>query len=75
MLGGIFAPLFPWIRGPVHETMTARLAMMRHAVPELTVSRLGGDAATLGAAGQVIHRIIADPWTHVATGRTGPGPR
>ncbi|AWS47983.1 ROK family transcriptional regulator [Streptosporangium sp. 'caverna'] len=74
VLGGIFAPLFPWIRDPVHETMTARLAMMRHAVPELTVSRLGGDAATLGAAGQVIHRIIADPWTHVATGRTGPVP-
>jgi predicted NBD/HSP70 family sugar kinase len=75
VLGGVFAPLFPWIRGPVHETMTARLARMRRAVPELTVSRLGGDAATLGAAGQVIHRIIADPWTHVATARTGPGPR
>ncbi|MER6825161.1 ROK family transcriptional regulator [Streptosporangium sp. NPDC000563] len=67
VLGGVFAPLFPWIRGTTHETMTSRLGVMRRAVPELTVSRLGGDAATLGAAGQVIHRVIADPWIHLAT--------
>ncbi|MFF5244145.1 ROK family protein [Streptosporangium sp. NPDC000095] len=67
VLGGVFAPLFPWIRGTTHETMTSRLGVMRRTVPELTVSRLGGDAATLGAAGQVIHRVIADPWIHLAT--------
>ncbi|MEU4533844.1 ROK family transcriptional regulator [Streptosporangium sp. NPDC023825] len=70
VLGGVFAPLFPWIRGPAHETMASRLGVMRRAVPELTVSRLGGDAATLGAAGQVIHRVIADPWSHLSTART-----
>lgn len=77
VLGGVFAPLFPWIHGPAVETMTARLARMRHAVPELTVSRLGGDAASLGAAGQVIHRIIADPGAHLAatTARPAPEPR
>ncbi|GAA4182030.1 ROK family transcriptional regulator [Streptosporangium oxazolinicum] len=69
VLGGVFAPLFPWIRDPAHETMTSRLGVMRRAVPELTVSRLGGDAATLGAAGQVIHRVIANPWSHLATTR------
>ncbi|MGV9773652.1 ROK family protein [Streptosporangium sp. NPDC003464] len=74
VLGGVFAPLFRWIHGPAHDTMTARLAGMRHAVPELTVSRLGGDAASLGAAGQVIHRIVADPGAHLAAARTAPGP-
>jgi predicted NBD/HSP70 family sugar kinase len=69
VLGGVFAPLFSWIRGPAHKTMTSRLGVMRRAVPELTVSRLGGDAATLGAAGQVIHHVIADPWSHLATAR------
>jgi len=69
VLGGVFAPLFPWIRGTTHETMTSRLGVMRRSVPKLTVSRLGGDAATLGAAGQVIHRVIADPWSHLATPR------
>ncbi|MGC5009596.1 ROK family protein [Streptosporangium sp. DT93] len=61
VLGGVFAPLFEWIREPAHRTMTARLSAMRHTVPELTVSHLGGDAATLGAAGRIIHRVIADP--------------
>ncbi|MGW2194008.1 ROK family protein, partial [Streptosporangium sp. NPDC001682] len=61
VLGGVFAPLFPWIRDPVNQAMTARLTGMRHTVPELTVSRLGSDAAPLGAAGQIIHRIIANP--------------
>ncbi|MBB2908881.1 putative NBD/HSP70 family sugar kinase [Streptosporangium becharense] len=75
VLGGVFAPLFPWLRRPVHQTMTDRLAAMRRSVPDLAVSRLGGDAATLGAAGQVIHRVVADPWSHVATARTDPGPR
>ncbi|MFF5213215.1 ROK family protein [Streptosporangium sp. NPDC000396] len=75
VLGGIFAPLFPWVHAPARETMTARLARMRRAVPELTVSRLGVDAATLGAAGQVIHRIIADPGTYVTTTQTGLAPR
>ncbi|GAA2999363.1 ROK family transcriptional regulator [Streptosporangium longisporum] len=62
VLGGVFAPLFEWIAEPARRTMTARLSTMRHTVPELTVSRLGGDAATLGAAGRVIHRVIADPY-------------
>ncbi|WP_030916022.1 ROK family transcriptional regulator [Streptosporangium amethystogenes] len=61
VLGGVFAPLFRWIRDPVHQAMAARLTGMRHTVPDLTVSRLGSDAAPLGAAGQIIHRIIANP--------------
>ncbi|WP_449065388.1 ROK family protein [Planomonospora algeriensis] len=72
VLGGVFAPLFPWISGPVRETVAARLAAIRDAVPDLVVSHLGGDAATLGAAGQVIHRIIADPVAYLAATRAAP---
>ncbi|WP_067137752.1 ROK family transcriptional regulator [Microtetraspora malaysiensis] len=61
VLGGIYAPLFPWIGGAVTETLTARLGEMREVVPSVEVSRLGTEAAPLGAAGQVIHQIIADP--------------
>ncbi|GAA0819245.1 ROK family transcriptional regulator [Streptosporangium amethystogenes subsp. fukuiense] len=61
VLGGVFAPLFPWIRDPVRQAMAARLTGMRHTVPDLTVSRLGSDAAPLGAAGQIIHRVLANP--------------
>ncbi len=61
VLGGVFAPLFPWIGGAVAETLQARLGQMRLTVPPIMVSRLGSEAATLGAAGQVIEEIIADP--------------
>ncbi|GAA3443403.1 ROK family transcriptional regulator [Planomonospora venezuelensis] len=74
VLGGVFAPLFPWISGAAAATMADRLAAMRRAVPELAVSRLGGDAATLGAAGKVIQRIIADPVSHLAAAGAVPGP-
>jgi predicted NBD/HSP70 family sugar kinase len=69
VLGGIFARLFPWISGPVAEAMEARLGRLRRSVPSLAGSRLGGDAATLGAAGQVIQRIIAEPGPYVARAR------
>ncbi|MFF3668537.1 ROK family protein [Microtetraspora malaysiensis] len=61
VLGGIYAPLFPWIGGVVTGTLTARLGEMREVVPSVEVSRLGTEAAPLGAAGQVIQQIIADP--------------
>jgi len=61
VLGGVFAPLFPWLSGPVADTMTSRLSPMRGTVPDLLRSQVGPDAATLGAAGSVIMRIIADP--------------
>ncbi|GAA1268640.1 sugar kinase [Planotetraspora silvatica] len=61
VLGGIYGPLFPWIGEAVAATLTSRLGQMRDAVPPVVVSRLGTEAAALGAAGQVIQRVIADP--------------
>ena len=61
VLGGVFTQLYPWLSGPVSEVLTARLGGLRGAPPALSASRLGGDAATLGAAGRVVHRVLADP--------------
>ncbi|MGI5162108.1 ROK family protein [Microbispora sp. CA-102843] len=61
VLGGIYAPLFPWIGHTVADTLKARLGQMRGAVPPVVVSRLGAEAAALGAAGQVIEQVMADP--------------
>ncbi|WP_244312157.1 ROK family transcriptional regulator [Microbispora hainanensis] len=61
VLGGIYAPLFPWIGHMVADTLKDRLGQMRGAVPPVVVSRLGAEAAALGAAGQVIEQVMADP--------------
>jgi predicted NBD/HSP70 family sugar kinase len=61
VLGGVFTQLYPWLSGPVSEVLAARLGGLRGTPPVLAVSRLGGDAATLGAAGRVVHRVLADP--------------
>ncbi|WP_410671907.1 ROK family protein [Amycolatopsis sp. cmx-4-68] len=61
VLGGVFTQLYPWLSGPVSEVLAARLGGLRGAPPALSASRLGGDAATLGAAGRVVHRVLADP--------------
>ncbi|GAA1019734.1 sugar kinase [Acrocarpospora pleiomorpha] len=61
VLGGVFVPLFPWIGDIVTQTLQSRLGQMRVSVPPIVVSHLGFEAAALGAAGQVIERVIADP--------------
>ncbi|MEV6876038.1 ROK family transcriptional regulator [Amycolatopsis sp. NPDC051128] len=66
VLGGVFTQLYPWVSGPVAEVLTTRLGGLRGAPPVLSASRLGSDAATLGAAGRVVHRVLADPAPFVA---------
>ncbi len=61
VLGGIYAPLFPWLEGPVAEGLGARLGHMRGTPPALVVSGIGADAAVLGAAGLIIQQVIAEP--------------
>ncbi|GAA3248738.1 ROK family transcriptional regulator [Nonomuraea helvata] len=61
VLGGIYAPLFPWLEGPVSEGLGARLGQMRGRPPALVVSETGPDAAVLGAAGLIIQQVIAEP--------------
>ena len=71
VLGGIFTPLYDWVSGPAHRVLTERLGRLR-AVPVLAPSRLDSTAATLGAAGRVVHGALADPGSFV--GRAS-GPR
>ncbi len=61
VLGGTLSALFPWLAGPITETLEGRLSGMRRTAPRLTASRLGRDAAILGAAGHVIRRLITSP--------------
>ncbi|MDT8914520.1 ROK family transcriptional regulator [Amycolatopsis sp. PS_44_ISF1] len=61
VLGGAFARLFPWLAPAADSVLTARLGRLRGSVPTLVPSTLPGDAATLGAAGRTIHRVLADP--------------
>jgi predicted NBD/HSP70 family sugar kinase len=61
VLGGVFTQLYPWLSGPASEVLSTRLSGLRGAPPVLSASRLGGDAATLGAAGRVVHRVLAEP--------------
>nr|WP_062341078.1 ROK family transcriptional regulator [Herbidospora sakaeratensis] len=77
VLGGIYAPLFPWIGGVVAETMGARLAQLRAQAPPVEVSQLGSEAAALGAAGQVLETVVADPaaLSERLTDRRDPAPR
>ncbi|MBB5130879.1 putative NBD/HSP70 family sugar kinase [Thermocatellispora tengchongensis] len=67
ILGGIFAPLFPWLRGPAAEA----LRHIRHVVPNFAVAEAGPDAAVLGGAGQVIQQVIADPAGHMPRATAG----
>ncbi|MCG5217558.1 ROK family transcriptional regulator [Streptosporangium sp. KLBMP 9127] len=62
VLGGVFAPLFPWLSGPAARS----LSRIGHAAPRLEVSAVGPDAASLGAAAQVIEQMIANPATHLS---------
>ncbi|MFD8495044.1 ROK family protein [Amycolatopsis sp. NPDC059657] len=69
VLGGIFAPLFPQLGGPIERVLRDRLSTLRGGVPTLTASGLGARAATLGAAGRVIHRVLAEPGAYLRSER------
>ncbi|WP_345432549.1 ROK family transcriptional regulator [Actinoallomurus vinaceus] len=61
VLGGIFSALAPWARPAVEAALARGTGIVRTAPPRLTVSRLGGDAAALGAAALVVERVMNDP--------------
>jgi predicted NBD/HSP70 family sugar kinase len=61
VLGGIFAVLAPWARPAVEAALSGGTGIVRDSPPRLAVSRLGGDAAALGAAASVVERVMDDP--------------
>ena len=61
VLGGIFSALAPWARPAVEAALSDGTGVVRGSPPRLAVSRLGGDAAALGAAASVVERVVDDP--------------
>ena len=70
VLGGIYAPLSPWLRGPVEAELARRVLAAAWSPPRVVVSGLGGEAAVRGAALSVVREVIADPagWLARAAG-------
>ena len=66
VLGGIFAPLFPWLDGPLRSVITRRVLSARWAPVSVSPSRLGRDAAVVGAARAAVRDLLADPLETVA---------
>lgn len=71
VLGGIFSALAPWARPAAEAALAGGAGVVRSSPPRMTVSRLGGDAAALGAAALVVERVVGDPARLV--GDTAPG--
>jgi predicted NBD/HSP70 family sugar kinase len=67
VLGGSYAALEPWLRGPVRRELGQRVLTAHWSPLTVRASALGTDATVVGAAGSVVRDILADPATFVAT--------
>ena len=70
VLGGLYASLEPWLRGPLTEELWARAIVQRWSPVRVLASRLGPDAAVRGAAGAVVREVLSNP---AAVLRNGTG--
>ncbi len=61
VLGGAFAPLTPWLEGPVAAQLGRRVLASAWTGCEIRAAELADDAATRGAAATVLDAVIADP--------------
>ena len=61
VLGGVLAPLAPWLVGPVDRELRRRVLTSAWSPVRVRACALGADAAVLGAAGSVVREIHADP--------------
>jgi predicted NBD/HSP70 family sugar kinase len=61
VLGGVLAPLAPWLIGPVDRELRRRVLTSAWSPVRVRACALGADAAVLGAAGSVVREIHAEP--------------
>jgi predicted NBD/HSP70 family sugar kinase len=61
VLGGYFADLHDWLRGPVEREMNRRVLATRWAPVQVLKSRLRRGAAVRGAAALSLRQVMADP--------------
>ncbi len=66
VLGGVYAPLFPWLEAPVRAAVERRVLSARWAPISIAPSRLGRDAAVVGAARSALREVLADPLGAIA---------
>jgi predicted NBD/HSP70 family sugar kinase len=61
VLGGIYAPLLPWLKGPLRAELEERSYLMHHTNIAIEASELGPRAAVRGAASLALRAVCADP--------------
>jgi predicted NBD/HSP70 family sugar kinase len=67
VLGGVYAPLAPWLVPGVEREITVRVLTSRWSLVRVRPSALGGDAAVVGAAGSVVRAVLDRPARWLAT--------
>jgi len=65
VLGGIYAPLFPWIAPEVERQIRRRVLFSQWDPPTVRRSALGADAAVVGAARSVLQGVLGDPGAYL----------
>jgi predicted NBD/HSP70 family sugar kinase len=59
VLGGVYAPLEPWLAGPLEAALAAQTVAAPWRKLRVVASSLGPDAAVRGAAGWVIQDVLS----------------
>jgi predicted NBD/HSP70 family sugar kinase len=67
VLGGIFARLARWLRGPVEEQLAERVLSAGWDPVRVVVGELGAEAAVRGAALRAVRSVIDDPAAWIAS--------
>jgi len=65
VLGGIYAPLAPWLAEPVSREIAERAITSEWAPVTVRASALGTSATVIGAAGSVVRAILDAPAPHL----------
>jgi len=68
VLGGIYAPLEPYLFDAVVAQLRARVLSAPWATVTVRAAKVGAGAAMVGGAQAVLRRLIADPASWVARG-------
>jgi predicted NBD/HSP70 family sugar kinase len=61
LLGGIYAPLYPWLEASVRASVDRRVLSARWAPISVRPTQLGREAAVVGAAQSALRDVLADP--------------
>ena len=63
VLGGLFAPLAPWLADPISKVLRQRVLASAWSPTRIISSILGTESALRGAAATGLRTALAEPWT------------